>query len=265
MLDLSTIIKYDPSGMHKIYDKWPEIAKQSYESNKDAVDFKNIDHIVFAGMGGSGTIGDIISSILSKSNIHTCIVKGYHLPNTVDKNTLVVTTNISGNTSETLAVLKSALKLDCKIAAFSAGGRMQQFCTKNKVTYKKLDFFHSPRASLAGFLYSILSFLGPVFNIKKNDITESISTLEDLQRQINSSNLKNNNNPSLKLAEWISGIALVIIGSIIGYQFLDAYLYKQVVFLGSLFASVILFLLGAILCVTAIILFSMATLMRERE
>ena len=61
------------------------------------------------------------------------------------------------------------------------------------------------------------------------------------------------------------GIALVIIGSITGYQFMDAYLNKQVVFLGSLMASIILFLLGAILCVTAIILFSMATLMRERE
>ena len=61
------------------------------------------------------------------------------------------------------------------------------------------------------------------------------------------------------------GIVLVIIGSITGYQFLDAYLNKQTVFLGSLMVSVILFLLGAILCVTAIILFSMATLMRERE
>jgi glycosyltransferase involved in cell wall biosynthesis len=61
------------------------------------------------------------------------------------------------------------------------------------------------------------------------------------------------------------GIILVVIGSIIGYQFLDGYLNKQVVFLGSLMASIILFLLGAILCVTAIILFSMATLMRERE
>lgn len=61
------------------------------------------------------------------------------------------------------------------------------------------------------------------------------------------------------------GIALVIIGSVIGYQFLDAYLNKQAVFLGSLMVSVILFLLGAILCVTAVILYSMATLMRERE
>jgi len=61
------------------------------------------------------------------------------------------------------------------------------------------------------------------------------------------------------------GIALVIIGSVIGYTFLDAYLNNDVVLLGSLMASIILFLLGAILCVTAVILFSMATLMRERE
>lgn len=61
------------------------------------------------------------------------------------------------------------------------------------------------------------------------------------------------------------GIALVIIGSIIGYQFLDAYLHKQVIFLGSLMAAIILFLVGTILCVTAVILYSMATLMRERQ
>lgn len=61
------------------------------------------------------------------------------------------------------------------------------------------------------------------------------------------------------------GIVLVIVGSIMGYAFLDAYLNNGIVLLGSLMASIILFLLGAILCVTAVILFSMATLMRERE
>jgi glycosyltransferase involved in cell wall biosynthesis len=61
------------------------------------------------------------------------------------------------------------------------------------------------------------------------------------------------------------GMALVIIGSILGYQFLDAYLNKQVIFLGSLMAAIILFLVGTILCVTAVILFSMATLIREKN
>jgi len=60
------------------------------------------------------------------------------------------------------------------------------------------------------------------------------------------------------------GIALIIAGMISGGIFLDAYLYQQTVFYGSLMASVVLFLLGAILIVTAIILFSMANLMRDR-
>ena len=63
----------------------------------------------------------------------------------------------------------------------------------------------------------------------------------------------------------IPGIAFVIIGSLLGYTFLDAYLHRQGIFMGSLTASIILFLLGTILCVTSVILFSMATLIRDRQ
>ncbi len=62
----------------------------------------------------------------------------------------------------------------------------------------------------------------------------------------------------------IPGIILIVAGIILGGLFLDAYLIDQTVFYGSLLGSVVLFLLGAILSVTAIILFSMATLMRDR-
>ena len=42
MLDYSQIEKYDLSGMHKIYDQWPQIAKDAYNSDLEPVDFKNI-------------------------------------------------------------------------------------------------------------------------------------------------------------------------------------------------------------------------------
>ncbi|CUR50923.1 Glycosyltransferase, cell wall synthesis-related [Nitrosotalea devaniterrae] len=61
------------------------------------------------------------------------------------------------------------------------------------------------------------------------------------------------------------GMALVIAGSIMGYQFLDVYLHSHIALLGSLFAAILLFLVGTILCVTAVILFSMATLIREKN
>jgi hypothetical protein len=58
---------------------------------------------------------------------------------------------------------------------------------------------------------------------------------------------------------------LFVAGIVLSGIFLDAYLNKQVVFYGSLLGAVVLFLLGAILSVTAIILFSMATLIRDRN
>ena len=109
-MDYSELEKYDPSEMHKVYDRWSDIARKAYESDLESVYFKDIDHIVFSGMGGSGAIGDLFFSILSKTSLHVTVVKGYLLPNTVDSKTLVVATSVSGDTAETLSTLESASK-----------------------------------------------------------------------------------------------------------------------------------------------------------
>ena len=208
MLNSIDIEKYDPSKMCLAYDQWPQIARQSFESSNEVGDFKDIDHVVFCGMGGSGTICDIFSAILSKSNFHTCVVKGYHLPATIDSKTLVIASSVSGNTAETLTVLEAASKLGCNMAAFSAGGKMKEYCSKRGIFYKETIPFHSPRASLPSFLYSMLHYFGPVFNIKTDDVIESIRSLEVLFQKINSNNLSLDN-PSLNLAEWMTGIPII--------------------------------------------------------
>jgi len=172
------------------------------------VDFKNVDHIVFAGMGGSGTIGDVFSSILSKTKVHVNVVKGYLLPKTVDSNTLVITTSISGNTKETLTILQSAKNVDSKIIAFSSGGKMKEYCVKNNIEHRTILMQHSPRASFSSFLYSMLRVLVPVLSIKKNDITESINYLQQQKEKISSTNLSLDN-PALNLAEWLTDIPLI--------------------------------------------------------
>ena len=40
--------KYDSQKMYKVYDKWPEIARESFEFNQEPVNFHDIDNIVFA-------------------------------------------------------------------------------------------------------------------------------------------------------------------------------------------------------------------------
>lgn len=63
----------------------------------------------------------------------------------------------------------------------------------------------------------------------------------------------------------IPGFVSIIAGLVCSILFLDAYLNDQVIFYGSLLGAVVLLLFGAILSVTAIILFSMANLIRDRN
>ena len=194
--------------MYETYDKWPDIAKESYKNLLPKIDLKNIDHVVFAGMGGSGAIGDVFASILSKKDIHVTVVKGYLLPKTVNENTLVVCTSISGNTDETLTVLQNSNKSDAKFVGLSSGGLMEDYCEKNSVDYYKIEKEHSPRASFIGFLYSTLNILEPIIPISKNEIGESIISLSHTKKEIDSNNL-NERNSSLELAGWIKSIPII--------------------------------------------------------
>jgi len=204
----SDLEKIDTQEMFKIYDKWPEIAKSSYYSNLEIIDFDKVNHIIFAGMGGSGTLGDFFAAILSKTNLHVNVVKGYLLPKTVDSKTLVVTTSISGNTVETLSVLDSAKKIGCKIIAFSSGGKMEEFCSQNNIQFRKIQKFHSPRTSFVSFLYSMLQILELIIPVQKEEIENSIAELEKTRNNIFSDNLESANE-SLSLAMSLNGIPLI--------------------------------------------------------
>ena len=207
-MKISDVQRYDSNKMYETYDYWPKLAKEYYEKDFSKLEIDGVDHIVFAGMGGSGTIGDIISSILSKTNIHVNVVKGYLLPKTVDSDTLVVATSISGNTDEVLSILKNSKNTKARFISFSSDGDLEKVSIENNIKHIKIPQSHSQRASLPSFLYSILNVLENVIPIKKNDIMESISKLEQTQKLISSSNL-NEKNLSLSLANWIKNIPII--------------------------------------------------------
>ena len=207
-MNLEDLEKMDSKKMFKVYDMWPDIAKESYEQEFSKPEFNDIDHIVFAGMGGSGTIGDVFSSILSKNDIHTSVVKGYLLPKTVDENTLVVVTSVSGNTQESLTTLKNSKNSQAKFIVFSSGGMIKEYALKNKMNYQEIKMEHSPRASLPKYIFSMLKTLELVIPVKKSDVLDTISKMEIVRKNIFSNNL-NENNTALNLAKWITGIPVL--------------------------------------------------------
>jgi len=208
MISSSDLKKIDSSSMCQIYDRWGEIAQTSFNEDFEQVRYDKIDHIVFAGMGGSGSIGDIFSSILSKTNIHVSVVKGYHLPKTVNKNSLIVVTSVSGNTEETLNVLKNSYELKLKIIGFSGGGEMERFCNSHNIDFRLIEKIHSPRASFSKFLYAMLKILLPLLPIHEEIILDSIKDLLITKNKIYSENLTTTN-VALNLAKWIKNIPVI--------------------------------------------------------
>ena len=198
----------DKSRMYEIYDNWPEIAENSLNMDFKEIIGENICHIVFAGMGGSGTIGDVFASVLSKTDIHVDVVKGYHLPKTVKQNSLLICTSVSGNTIETITVLKEGIELGCQIIVFSSDGEMKKICNDKKIEYREISMNHSPRASFVTYLYSMIKVLLPILPISINDVIDSINELKKTGERINSSNL-NKNNISLDIAKWIKNTPII--------------------------------------------------------
>ena len=208
MLDIENLNSIDVKKMYQVYDEWPEISQNAYNTKLEPIEISNINHIIFAGMGGSGAICDIFSSIFSKSSLHISVIKGYVLPKTVNKNTLVVTISVSGNTVETLAILKQAKNIGCKIISFSSGGEIKKFSQENNLEYRKIEQIHSPRSSFSNYLFGILKVLKPVLPIDEKDILDSIEQMKITRNNISSKNLTESNK-SLSLAYDIKGIPMI--------------------------------------------------------
>ena len=208
MLTKEKMNNVDKTRIYEIYDNWPEIAQNALNGNFEEMIKEDISHIVFAGMGGSGTIGDVFASVLSKTDIHVDVVKGYHLPKTVKKNSLLICTSVSGNTIETITVLKEGIELGCKIIVFASNGKMKDICKNKKIDYREIIMNHSPRASFVGYLYSMIKVLLPILPISNKDVINSIDELKITKEKINSLNL-NDDNVSLNIAKWIKNIPII--------------------------------------------------------
>ena len=84
----------------------------------------------------------------------------------------------------------------------------EELAEKNNVEFRKFPQIHSPRASFPNYVYSILKTLNSIIPITKQDITYSLEQLEITYKEISSTNL-DDNNPSLNLANWITGTPVI--------------------------------------------------------
>ncbi|MBD3231444.1 SIS domain-containing protein [Candidatus Dependentiae bacterium] len=120
----------------------------------------NINKIAFVGMGGSGIAGRMVKTFLNKkSNIPSFVIDTPTVPEFIDGATLVFVISYSGNTWETIDILKKLTKQFIPTVVLSHGGKIAEIAEDKNLPFVLIPKSIQPRAALGNFLGFILGFL----------------------------------------------------------------------------------------------------------
>src|SRR4029077_1748304 len=143
---------YDTKNMLGAVERFPEFITSQLRATplfgrnpKRSV----ISNIVFMGMGGSASAGDLVKDWLANKISYPAVVhRDPVLPRFVSSSTLFVALSYSGETRETLDAFREARKRGSNLVAIGTGGRLQKLSEGLDVPFLAVQPAPAPRAAL---------------------------------------------------------------------------------------------------------------------
>ncbi|MBM4159868.1 MAG: bifunctional phosphoglucose/phosphomannose isomerase [Ignavibacteria bacterium] len=219
-MTVDDIKEIDQSGMYSVlvdFHAQVEDAVRIGKSTPVKLNVKGIDTIVLTGMGGSAMGGDLLRAFLSdKMTIPFLVNRHYDLPAFVNRDTLVIVSSYSGNTEETIAAHRDAIKRKARVLCLASGGRTEALAKEHRQQLVKIPAGFQPRAAL-GYLFfpllMVLSRLG-IVRPRPAGIRETIRLLK--AKSLVYGDVASDDNLPLQLAHRLQG-KLPVIYSPTGY------------------------------------------------
>ncbi len=173
-----------------------------------------INEVIVAGMGGSGLAGKAYKNFGSLQ-VPFEVIQGYDLPKRINKNTLLICSSYSGNTEETLSVMKSALEIKHQmVIVIASGGELLELAKENNLPYIELPKGYQPRHTF-GYQYRALT---EIFD-NTPLVSGQIPVLENTAKWLGSETANflpekpTGDNPAKALAQDLVGSSVVIYAS----------------------------------------------------
>ena len=170
--------------------KWPSYFKDSKRLRS------NLNHetdyytnIILCGMGGSATSSDVLQEILNIYGIVPAItLRGQPMPSFVNKRSLVLVNSVSGNTTESLLMLKDAITHGAEVIAISSGGRLKEDAKASGCKHIEIPNIFLPRASFPYLLTAGLNLINRF--LRKSLEPEMEETSNIVANVLNSNNVE---------------------------------------------------------------------------
>lgn len=188
--DAKTIASVDESNMGEKIRSFSDQVENAYRIGKefslDTKPYRDIDKVVFTGLGGSAIGADLISSFVRPtSRVPFFVSRNYFLPGCVDKKTLLVISSYSGDTEETLSALGDGLKKGARILAISTNGKLEGESKKQGFPCVKIPAGFPPRAALGYSFFPLLAVLTGIGLVEdcSKQVKETVSLLKKLSAE----------------------------------------------------------------------------------
>jgi glucose/mannose-6-phosphate isomerase len=135
------------------------------------IDRESPENVVFAGVGGSGIVGDILTDYCrSIANLPTMVCRSLQIPRFVGKNTLFVAVSYSGDTRETLAMFEQAKNAHARLAVVSSGGKLLSVARSESIPYLQVRAGMLPRVALPELIGAAVHVLGETEMIRDSRV-----------------------------------------------------------------------------------------------
>jgi len=111
----------------KTIDNTPQQIRDALTLAEDVKAIEKPDHIIIAGMGGSGLPAEYLQSYLGDTLVFTAH-HDYDLPKYATSHSLVVVISYSGDTEEAISSFNAAMAVKAKIFVITSGGKLRDLC-----------------------------------------------------------------------------------------------------------------------------------------
>ncbi|MDA4124174.1 MAG: hypothetical protein OK438_01795 [Thaumarchaeota archaeon] len=206
------IKRVDSHLVHRTYERWTSLAREGFRV-APSLPSGGLRKGFVLGMGGSAAGGDIIASWLAdRPAIGVGVFKG-QLPTEDMDDSLAIAVSASGETEETIEMMKTAVKKHATVVSISSGGSLMEVAKKLGVPHIRMPGLVAPRYVLPYIVFACLSVMNSALDLKcEADAEEAFRGMEAEGRTVRvGSPLKEN--PSKVLALSLVDRTPVIYGS----------------------------------------------------
>lgn len=188
---------------------------QTSVAESDIPRLYDVNHILINGMDEGRLAGELLCWYLKeKMHIPITVNNGETLPKWVNKHTLVLSLNYSGESPITLSLFKEAYQKHCKLIGICSDGRLKKYCQHRHLPIVDLPHGYQPRFTIQFLFFSSLFSLlrtGLLQTDLRQDIKETTEVLSTLSKSLDPKVVTEKNNAK-KIAVKMKDSILLIYG-----------------------------------------------------